>query len=111
MGIIGQHLFARIEDFPKVNIKFCLEKMLKAVPLMGARVVGSTYTENPDQAYVVLSTSHIALHVIQREKSRFAFIDIFTCGRCNPEKGYLYLRENMGFSRDKYHIYKRRLFL
>lgn len=105
--LVGKHLLAEILNFPKKDVVFCLEKMLEAVPIMGMKAVQSSYTRNPDQAFVILSTSHMALHIVQRKNVRFCFIDIFTCGPEDPEKGYLYLRKEIGFSQDHYKVYDR----
>ncbi len=103
----GKHLIANIRNFPKVEIEFCLEKMLEAVPLMGAKVVDSGCSQNPEQAYVSLDASHIALHVKRVQNQRVAFLDIFTCGSCDPVVGYEYLREQIGFPETDYKLYDR----
>ena len=102
MKIKLTRLLADIGNFPKLDIKFCLEKMLEAVPLMGMKVVGHDYSRDPDQAFVILATSHMSLHVINRRYKRFAFLDIVTCGPVDPRKGDNYLKKKLGFSNDSY---------
>lgn len=105
--IKSKQLLATIGSFPEVDIEFCLERMLMAVPIMGMRAVGSGFLRNPDQAYVILAESHMFLHVLDRGKKRMAFFDIFTCGEGEPGKGYDYLKREIGFSEDKYGIHER----
>ncbi|MBI2631954.1 S-adenosylmethionine decarboxylase [Candidatus Pacearchaeota archaeon] len=102
--LLGKHLFSNIPNFPKKDIVFCLEKMLEAVPIMGMKAIQFSYLRDPDQAFVILSTSHMALHIVQRNNVRFGFVDIFTCGPGDPKKGYLYLRKEIGFSQDNYEV-------
>ncbi len=103
----GKHLVAEVFDFPKVNIEICLEKMLASVPLMGCKAVKSCYSRNPDQAFIILNMSHMSLHIFEGQKYNFAYFDIFTCGDCNPRKGYDYFKKGMGFSKDAVRIYQR----
>lgn len=106
--IVFTRLIAEIHSFPRVAISVCLEKMLEAVPLMNMKVVGSDYVRNPPCAYVILATSHMALHVLGRPRQlqRFAYLDIFTCGDVDVRKGYQYLKKQIGFSNDFVEVYR-----
>ena len=101
---IAQSLVVAINVFPDVDIENCLETMVESASVMGATVLESAFYRNSDteMAYVVLGESHMALHVLRQHN--FAVLNIMTCGSCDPEKGYEYLKEHLGFSDCGYNL-------
>ncbi len=100
----GISLVASIGHFPILPIEFCLEKMIVSAAIMQAPVVHYNFSKNPDIAYVILSTSHMSLHVLKGEKKQSALLDILTCGNCDPRRAYTYLKQQLGFYDDHYYF-------
>jgi S-adenosylmethionine/arginine decarboxylase-like enzyme len=86
--------------------------MLKSVPHMGAEVIDQGYHRrlNPnktDSAFVLLDASHISLDILEMARTRYATLNIFTCGDANPFKGYIYLQKELNFPYAIVNVYER----
>jgi S-adenosylmethionine decarboxylase len=100
VGILGKHILADFygceADLDDIeNLKsICKEAAKRA----GATVVGeASYKFNPlgCTLALILSESHLSLHSWPEDDKRFASIDFYTCGDCDPALGIEYLKERL----------------
>lgn len=96
---LGHHLigeFHRCHPRALDDAAFLEEHCLAAVRACGAHVVDWTFRDFPEGAsgIVLLEESHFAIHTWAKEG--LAFVDVFTCGKLDPEPAWEYLKCKLG---------------
>jgi len=94
--ILGTHwIIEYYECDPKVltNEKKILEYMLTATKKAKATIIAHTSHKLGQgvSVVIVVAESHLSIHTWPEYK--YAAVDIFTCGKTNPEKAFEYLKK------------------
>lgn len=107
----GRHILIECydADFEKLNsLSLIREAMLEAAVIMHATIISDSFHQFSPQGVsgaVVIAESHLTIHTWPEEK--YAAIDFFTCGICDPFKGFKYLSQKLGSSTLKIQEFER----
>jgi S-adenosylmethionine decarboxylase len=82
----GKHLLIEVYDADNTNngsyIKNALEAMANAIKATIVNSAFHSFDGGGVTGVLILAESHISIHTWP--ETRYAAIDVFTCGRCNP---------------------------
>ena len=100
MNTIGRHLLAEFygcDDKVLHDIEQVRAHMLEAAVEIGATIMGETFhrfSPRGVSGVVVISESHLAIHTWP--ESHYVAVDIYTCGRLDPNTGLRRLASSLG---------------
>ena len=104
----GIHLLIEVYDGERLDdIDHVRSTLIQAATDIGAEILGEFFHEFPGggvTGVIPLAESHISCHSFP--ETRYAAVDIFTCGACDPRDGIVALKK--GFNTD--HIEVTRIF-
>ena len=100
MKTIARHLIAEYYACDRAlldDLEPIRQLMLEATERVGATVVNEAFHKFAPQGVsgtVVIAESHLSIHTWP--ESRYAAVDIFTCGGLDPRPGFHYLKTALG---------------
>ena len=108
MNTLGQKIIAefyRCNSTALGNTEQVRESLLNTAELINARVLESSFHQFSPQGVsgvVIIAESHIAIHTWP--ESRYAAVDLYTCGGIDPTPGYELLAKL--FEAEEYRVVK-----
>lgn len=100
MNALGRHVLAECYDadyFKLNNLPLIRQAMLRSATDMGATIISETFHKFSPQGVsgaVVIAESHLSIHTWP--ELGYAAVDYFTCGNCDPRKGFEALARALG---------------
>ena len=94
---VGRQWLVDIHDYPDIPKEKSLDALKGAAEAMGSQIVTSFDYESESErvAYLLIGESHMSLH--HYPKIERALLDMFICGDKDLQKGFDYLRGEIGF--------------
>ena len=83
----GKHYLASYKDYDEYSPKMFMNKVNRGIKASGATILDSKvhmFENGGMTAIVLLSESHCSIHTYPEHRSMF--VDLFTCGDCDPMK-------------------------
>ena len=93
---VGVHLLIEVFDSPAMSRENMLNTMLMACNATGATIIhyhDHQFSPQGCSGVILLAESHASWHTFPELK--YASIDIFTCGNCDPWKAIEVLRREL----------------
>ena len=98
VGIQGVHVIA---DFYNCeadldNLELIKNICIEAVRVSKATIIGDNFHKFEPlgvTGILLLQESHLSIHTWPEENEKFAAIDFYTCGNCDPQQGIEYLKK------------------